>query len=520
MILISLLGNLDARKMKIVECVPNFSEGRRTEVINEISNAAAAVPGLTILDCESDPNHNRMVLTFVGSPESVVKAALASSERAIALIDLTKHTGEHPRMGAVDVVPFVPLNDVTMDECVQLANEFGREYASRFSVPVFLYESAARVPERKNLADVRQGQFEGLRELIGTDPTRVPDYGPNKIHPTAGATAVGARPVLIAYNVDLNTQDLSVAKKIAKKIRERDGGLPAIKALGFELKDRGIVQVSMNLTDYTRTSMHQAFDEISKLTRESNVTIVDSEIVGLVPQDAITRASMHYLLLRNFSQDQVIENRIFGADLRAPNKSLVSLSLEEFSDRVQSKSPTPGGGSVAAYAGALAASLVSMVCQLTVGRKKYESAWNEASKILSEATALRTRLLALVDMDAAAYDQVSAAIKMPKETEDEKNEQRKKLNAALISAARVPTETVELSNNLFLLAQRMRVIGNKNASSDADTAVQMARASVISGYKNVIVNLEGLEGQQDAGFIKETFDKLEPIYREVLGFQG
>ena len=213
-------------KKQIVECVPNFSEGRRKEVIEAITEAARRVPGVTILDCESDKNHNRMVLTFVGTPEAVKNGALEASSKAMDLIDLTKHTGEHPRMGAVDVVPFVPLKDITMEECVEIANSFGEEFAKRFNVPVFLYEAAARKEERRNLASVREGQFEGLRELIGKDPSRVPDYGPNRIHPTAGATAVGARPILIAYNVDLATNDLTVAKKIAHSVRERDGAFP------------------------------------------------------------------------------------------------------------------------------------------------------------------------------------------------------------------------------------------------------------------------------------------------------
>ncbi len=507
--------------MKIVECIPNFSEGRRTEVIKEISRAAQSIAGITILDCESDPNHNRMVLTFVGPPEAVKNAALSASARAIELIDLTKHTGEHPRMGAVDVVPFVPLREVTMEECVQLAKDFGKEFADRFSVPVFLYENAATRPERRNLADVRQGQFEGLREQIGFDPAKKPDYGPEKIHPSAGATAVGARPILIAYNVDLNSQDLSIAKKIAKLIRERDGGFPAVKALGFELKDRKLVQVSMNLTDYTKTSLHIVFDAISRYAEENGVTVADSEIVGLVPQEAMMKASAHYLSLRNFSPDQIIENRIFGSESEtaSASSSLISLSLTKFADRVSSKSPTPGGGSVAAYSGALAASLVAMVCGLTIDRKKYEASWSEAREALDQALQLKTRLLGLVDGDAAAYDLVSAAMKLPKSTTDEMAEQKKRLSVALKSAAAVPAETALSAYSVFLLAKRIRQIGNKNASSDADTAIQLSRTSVLSAFKNVKVNLEGLGGEE-GDFTKEMYQKLEPIVEEVSSFQG
>lgn len=500
--------------------MPNFSEGRRAEVINDITRAAQSVKGITILDCESDPNHNRMVLTFVGPPEETKNAALAASSKAMELIDLTNHQGEHPRMGAVDVVPFVPLREVTMEECVQLANEFGKEFAERFSVPVFLYERAAARPERRNLADVREGQFEGLRDLIGKDPSKKPDYGPERIHPTAGATAVGARPILIAYNVDLNTEDISIAKKIAKKIRERDGGLPAVKALGFELKDRKLVQVSMNLTDYSKTSMHTAFDAIAELAKESRVTVVDSEIVGLVPEEAVTKATVHYLLLRNFSSNQIIENRIFSLEASNPKESnLVSLSLEEFADRVSSSAPTPGGGSVAAYSGALAASLVAMVCGLTVDRKKYESVWSEARSILNQAQELKSKLLQLVDRDARAYDLVSKAMKLPKTTQDEKLEQKKKLIEALKFAADVPAETMLFSHSIFSLASRIRTIGNMNATSDADTAIQLSRASVLGAFKNVKANLESLAGIEGE-FTRDKYQSLEPIVDEVSAFQG
>ncbi len=502
--------------MKIVECVPNFSEGRRIDVINEITNAARSVDKVTILDCENDTNHNRMVLTFVGPPEAVKVAALKACARAIDLIDLTKHSGEHPRMGAVDVVPFVPLREVTMDDCVKLANEFGKEFAEKFSVPVFLYESAATRPERKNLDDVRQGQFEGLRELIGKSPDRMPDYGPNRIHTTAGATAVGARPILIAYNVNLDTQDLTIAKKIAKRVRERDGGLPAVKALGFELKDRKLVQVSMNLTDYTRSSMHTVFDAILILTKEYGVEAIESQIVGLVPQDAIVKASRHYLRLSDFKDDQIIENRIFVSESESEQDSrLISLSLRDFADEVASKLPTPGGGSVAAYSGVLAASLVAMVCGVTVDKKKYEAAWIESRKILNESLELKARLQDLVDEDAFAYDLVSLAMKLPKTSDAEKSAQSHKLADALKSAAKVPSETAELAFKVFKLANRIQEIGNKNAASDAETAIQLSKTAIISAFKNVKANLDGLS--DEAEFKRNIYEKLEPIMSEVSG---
>ncbi|MFI5419742.1 MAG: glutamate formimidoyltransferase, partial [Nitrososphaerales archaeon] len=324
----------------MIECVPNFSEGRRADVVSAIRRAAEETRGVTVLDAQSDPNHNRMVLTIVGTPEPVKEAALSASARAIELIDLRKHAGEHPRMGVVDVVPFIPLAGSMMEDCIVLAKEFAEEFAKRFSIPVYLYEHAASRDARKNLANVREGQFEGLRNVIGVESSKDPDYGPKKIHPTAGATAVGARQILIAYNVDLNSQDLSIAKKIAKRIRERDGGLPAVKALGFELKDRKLIQVSMNLTDYSKTSLHTVFYTISNYAEEFGVSVADSEIVGLVPQNAINQAATHSLSLRNFTDDQIIENRIVS--LIAENSvrgNFVTKSLYDFSASIASKDP-------------------------------------------------------------------------------------------------------------------------------------------------------------------------------------
>ena len=276
--------------MKLVECVPNFSEGRRKEVIDAIV-AEARRSNVKILDIESDADHNRSVLTFVGQPGSVKEAALAVGGKAVELIDLNNHHGQHPRMGALDVVPFIPISDVSMDECVQLAKEFANEYASRFNVPVFLYEEAATRPDRSNLADVRKGEFEGLREQIGKNPDKKPDFGPTTIHPTAGATAVGARQVLIAYNINLATNDLDVAKKIARQVRGKDGGLFAVKALGFELKDRGMVQVSMNMVDYKASQLFKAFELVRTLAEHHGVQVLGSEIVGLVPSEALIDAA-------------------------------------------------------------------------------------------------------------------------------------------------------------------------------------------------------------------------------------
>ncbi len=402
--------------MKLVECVPNFSEGRRKDVIEAIV-AEARSKNVKVLDIESDADHNRSVLTFAGSPEAVKEAALAVSAKAIELIDLNKHKGQHPRMGAVDVVPFIPISDVTMSECVELAKKFAEEYASRFKVPVYLYEEAATRPDRRNLADVRKGEFEGLREEIGKNPDRKPDFGPNAIHPTAGATAIGARQVLIAYNINLATNNLKVAKQIAKQVRAKDGGLMAVKALGFELKDRGIVQVSMNMVDYKASQLFKAFELVHTLAEHNGVQVLESEIVGLVPTEALTDTAEFYLRLHGFSKDQILERKLTGPQ----DQKLVSMDLRSFAGDVASEKPVPGGGSVSAYAGSLAASLLCMVCRLTLKRPEYEKHWPDVKEILEKSEALRMRLLSLVDEDSQSFASLMQAYRLPKQTDEEKH---------------------------------------------------------------------------------------------------
>ena len=296
--------------MKLVECVPNFSEGRRPEVLESIVGAMTAVEGVRLLDKEMDADHNRAVVTIVGEPEAVLEGAFQGMSKAAELIDLTGHDGEHPRMGATDVVPFVPVKGVTMDECVELARKLGERVGEELSIPVFLYESACTRPGRQNLAKVRKGQFEGLCEEIGTNPAKEPDFGPCKIHPTAGATAIGARPFLVAYNINLGTSDVSIAKTIAKSIRHSGGGLRHVKAMGFEIKDRGIVQVSINMVNFKGTPLFRAFDMVRSEAERYGVPVIGSEIVGLVPADALIDCAEYYLRLEDFKRDQVLESRL------------------------------------------------------------------------------------------------------------------------------------------------------------------------------------------------------------------
>ena len=297
--------------MGLFEMVPNFSEGRRKDVVEGIVSSMTSVEGVKLLDEEMDPDHNRCVITLVGEGEPLVEAAFKGAKKAMELIDLNRHRGEHPRMGAMDVCPFVPLKGSTMEEAVALAVEAGKRIGEELEIPVFLYEEAARKPERKNLAKVRKGQFEGLRELIGKDPERKPDFGPERIHPTAGAVAIGARFFLIAYNVNLETPELSIAKEIARKVRERDGGLPKVKALGFFLEDLGIAQVSMNLTNYKVTPIRKAFDAVRSEAEKRGVEVRESELIGLVPEDALDEETAKHILLSGFNpEEQILERKL------------------------------------------------------------------------------------------------------------------------------------------------------------------------------------------------------------------
>jgi glutamate formiminotransferase/formiminotetrahydrofolate cyclodeaminase len=492
--------------LKLIECVPNFSEGRRQEVINSIADAIRSTPGVTLLDVESNADHNRSVISFVGEPGPVRQAALAASAKAIELIDLNNHKGEHPRMGAVDVVPFVPLSGATMDDCIALAKDFGREFAERFHVPIFLYEEAASTPERRNLADVRAGEFEELRNKIGRDPAKKPDFGPEKIHATAGATAVGAREILIAYNVNLETKDLAIAKKIAHQIRAKDGGLAYVKALGFELKERGIVQVSMNMTDYHKSQLFKAEELVELFAERYGVSVVGSEIVGLVPMDALVDSAEFYLKLENFSRQQVLEKRLFTP---SPS-SLTDMSLSTFSEQVASKKATPGGGSVSAYIGALAAGLVCMVGRITLSKKDAALESDRLQELIRKGEELRRRFLGLVVEDAESFDAVMQAFKLPKDRPDAR---RKAIQEATIKAAEVPLRTLDSSVQVLRFAEEVAKYGATNALSDVTTSMAAARAAMEGAASNVLINLDALDDQH---FVSKTRLRISELRKEGL----
>lgn len=451
--------------------------------------AEAESADVKILDLESDADHNRSVLSMAGEPHAVKNAMMAVAAKAVELIDMTQHKGEHPRMGAIDVVPFIPISSMTLEECVQLAKEFAQEYSSRFKVPVFLYEAAATRPDRVKLPDVRKGQFEGLREQIGKNPEKVPDFGANAIHPTAGATAVGARQILIALNINLASNNLELAKSIAKQVRGRDGGLPAVRALGFELKERGIVQVSMNMVDYKVSPLYEAFDLVKKLAERQGVEVLESEIVGLVPYEALTDTAQFYLRLTKFSKDQILERKIAESD---QSDQLATMRLSSFAGAITSDKPTVGGGSASAYTATLAASLVSMVAKLTVKKLENEKDRKFVGDILTESEAIRKRLLRLVDLDSQSFVSLMAAYHLPKETDSDKQVRAQKIQSQLQEATRIPLETAEAAAKTLNAAKHLTTRANVNVLSDVKTAVFLAHAACLGAAANVEINLPGI----------------------------
>ena len=470
--------------MKLIECVPNFSEGRRPEVIAAIRDAIAAVPGVAMLDVSSDPSHNRTVVTFAAPAEQAVRAAFNGIAKARELIDLTAHTGEHPRIGATDVCPFIPLEGATMDDCVALARALGERVGTELGIPVFLYERAATRADRANLADIRRGEFEKARHEIGKNPDRVPDFGPNKIHPTAGATVIGARPFLVAYNVYLGpAANLAVAKEVAKVVRASGGGLPSVKGLGLEVD--GQAQVSMNLTDTDTTPIWRAYDAVKLEAEKRGVSPTWSEIVGLVPAHALFETAVHHIQLRGFSSERVLEHKVREAMTGGE-------TLSGFVTAVASSSPMPGGGSVAAHAGALGAALAEMVAGLTIGRKKYVAVDSEMKELAARAVTLGARLAALVKEDSDSYALVSAAYKLPKETPVQVAARDAAIQAALMKAAAVPLETARACVAVAKLAAACAQRGNTNAVSDAGVAALLAEAACKGAAYNVRINVSSM----------------------------
>lgn len=505
---------------KLVEVIPNFSEGRRPEVLDEIISAILSVDGVVLLDKEMDSDHNRAVVTYVGEPQAAAEAAFRGIKKASEVLDMSTHTGEHPRMGATDVCPFVPISEITTQECIELVKQLGERIGNELNIPIYLYELAASRPERVNLADVRKGQYEGIRDDIETNPERKPDYGPAKMHVQAGCTAVGVRLPLVAYNVYLDTPHVAIAKKIAKAIRSRSGGFMFCKALGFEIKERNQAQVSMNLVNYKKTPIFRVFEAIKSEANRYGVNVVSSEVVGLIPNDALVQVSDFYLKLENFTKDQILEEKL----RKEMEAQTTGRGLLDFVESVASSSPAPGGGSVSACAGTLAAALTGMVCRLTLGKKKYKDVQDEISVSMKAADRLKGTLYALIREDADAFDAVMVARKLPKMTDKEKTARLQAIQKATIVAAEVPLKVMKTSLEVLEFAKVAAEKGNVNSLSDAGCAALNARAAVLGAYLNVKINLPGIDDESvrerlaaEAEKVKNEAEEMaQSIYDLVL----
>ena len=481
---------------KLVECVPNFSEGRRPEVIEAICEAITSADGVTLLDHEMDSDHNRAVVTFVCHPNLAVEAAFRGYQKAAELIDMSTHNGEHPRMGACDVCPFIPISDMTVEDAIELAQQLGKKVGDELQIPVYLYEQARTTAKRRNLAVIRKGEYEGMSEAIGQDKSRTPDFGPNKMNVKSGATAIGVRFPLVAFNVYLDTNKKWIADNVADAVRSLKGGYRFVKALGFEIKERNQVQISMNLVNYTKTPVFRVFETIKSEAARYGVNVTSSEFIGLVPSDAILDVADFYLRLENFSREQVLEHKLTSAGGSA------SAPVETFYDEVASSSPAPGGGSVAASAGALSAALTAMVCRLTVNKKQYAGVKDELADIRDKTDKLRTGLEDLVEIDKKAFDAVMEAFKLPEDQRDAGVEK------ATQHAASVPLTVMQKALEVMEMALVVAQKGNVNSVSDAGVAGLMAHAAIEGAGYNVAINLGSLT---DKAFI----DKLTSGYSKI-----
>jgi len=505
---------------QLIECIPNFSDARRPEVIDQIVAAIQTVADVKVLDRSSDLDHNRTVLTFVGTPAAVEEAAFRAIKTAAELIDLDQHTGAHPRMGATDVCPFVPLSGVMLDECVAIAKRLGERVGSELSIPVYLYEAAATRPERVNLENIRKGQYEGIKVEIETNPNRKPDFGPSKL-PKAGATVIGARAALVAFNVYLTTDDVSIADKIAKAVRQSSGGLRYVKGLGLLVDGRA--QVSMNLTDFRKTPIARVVEFIRREAQRYGVAIHHSELVGLIPQDALVDAAVWYTQLDQFDKQQILESRLYQTTDPQP----ATLQPATFVDELAAATAAPGGGSAAAYAGAMGAALVAMVAGLTIGKKKYAEVEAEMQAIRVMAESLRKELTQSVDDDSSAFEVVMGAFKLPKDTDEQKAMRSAAIFNSTLNAAHVPLHVCEDTLKVMELALKCTKHANLNAISDAMSGFAMSRAALTAAGYNVRINIHSLENKsagdkmlKELAALEKQADKLEKEIREVMQTRG
>lgn len=487
---------------RIVECVPNFSEGRDKTKVEAIVKAIKTT-GVEILDTEMNPDHNRAVVTFIGEPDEVLEAAFKATKRASELIDLTKHQGEHPRIGATDVIPFVPIRNISIEECAALARRLGKRISEELAIPIYLYEAAATRPERENLANIRKGEFEVLQKEIETNPERFPDFGKPKIHPTAGATVVGARFPLIAYNINLNTPDVLTAKQIAKAIRFKDGGFRYAKAMGFELKEEKLSQVSINMTNYLQTPLYRIFDMVFREAQRYGVMVKESEIVGLVPEKALIDTAIYYLQLHRFNENQILEYHLRG---KAGKESVY-----DFLSALADSTPTPGGGSVAALAAALGTGLLSMVTGITIKKTNDLELKNFHGILKMEMNEFHN----LIEKDKHSFDEVMKAYRLPKETEEEKRARMVTIQASLKIAAQVPLTVCQKIVALWPYVKILLAKGLKSALSDVAVANYTLHSGFLSARVNVLINLSSIT---DKEFNKTLKCELETLSTKEKDF--
>jgi glutamate formiminotransferase len=490
----------------LVECVPNFSEGRDKAKVDAIIGAMK-IPGVYLLDREMDADHNRCVITLVGEREAIQEAAIRGVGKASELIDLTQHQGAHPRIGAADVVPFIPIEGVTIEDCVAMAKHVGAEIWKRFEIPVYLYEAAAVSPERQNLENIRRGQFEGIRAEIATNPARRPDFGEPRVHPTAGATVVGARKFLIAYNIFLNTADVDIAKKVAKAVRFSSGGMRFVKGAGFLV--RGMAQVSMNLTDFEQTPIHRVFELVKREAARYGAVPVSSEIVGLIPKSALEQAAEWFLQVENFDSSLILENRLTAVMSGKMAVGGLRAGVEPFIEQLAAPTATPGGGSASAASGAMAAGLAHMVASMSRGKKAYLQYESELSGAIARLAILREELKAAIDSDAESFNLVMKAYRAARETDDG----GAGVNAALRHATSVPLGVAEHAAETKQIAEALKPITNPNMASDLVTAVALANAALTGALSNVDINLSSLKpglSEVDA-FISSTRAKATAL---------
>lgn len=553
---------------QIIECVPNFSEGRNMEVIKQITDEIEKVSGITLLDVDPGQATNRTVVTFVGEPDAVLEAAFQAVKKAGELIDMRYHKGEHPRMGATDVCPLVPVSGISLEETAELARKLGKRIGDELGIPVFAYESAALKPERKNLAVCRKGEYEGLKKRFETGDTA--DFGPKEFNDRAahtGATAVGARDFLIAVNYNLNTTSTRRANAIAFDVREKGrpkregnpitgkimldengnqinipGTLKGCKAIGWFIDEYKIAQVSMNITDIRETSLHKAFEEVCRAAGKRGVRVTGTEIVGLVPKSVLLDAAKYFLEKQQRSVGVSEEELIFIAvkslgldDLKPFNpkekvieylmeridqKRLIDLTCKGFAEETASESPAPGGGSISAYAGALGAALGTMVANLSSHKAGWDDKWQYFSDIAAEGQKLMARLLHLVDEDTNAFNKIMDVFAMPKSTDAEKTARAKAMEEATLYATQIPLETMKASLEVFPIVKLMAKEGNPNSVSDAGVGALVARAAVHGAYLNVKINASGLKNREVADKLlaeaAEIACKADGLEKEVI----